>query len=438
VRRRGALAALALGLVALGAVLVLVRTPGNEPKTGAPHPPRTETRPQRPPKSPALQLPGGPSLAIGVTETNPALLWSRDSGVDVGPFAAWRDRLAALRPRYLRVLVDWALLQPRPDVDPFDVAIDGCSRDEPPCRATGGLREILRAARSQQRDGAGFDVVLVIYGVPAWAARPPSGCERRGTEAYSRPITPAGLEGYRALVRGLVALGRQEGVPLRWWSPWNEPNGSYFLSPQRARCEPDAPLVSPAIYTTLFRTMRDELRAAGGEQHLLLGDLAAGPLNGRMSTSAPEFLAALPDDVVCGADVMSQHAYTRRGLGAARPDVVAAVEAVLRRRACAADMPLWLTEVGVGGPSPGKGRTDGAAGARADCRVLAGDLRRWWSDPRIIAAFQYSFRDDPRFPVGLVDARLRHPWPTLDLLEAWGGSRPTQAPPPTLPAACRG
>jgi hypothetical protein len=435
VRRRGALAALLVLVAALGGGLALLLSGGGEqPPSQPPRP--TPSAP--PPPSPGTTVPGGPSLAIGLTETNAALIWSKDSGVDVGAFAPWRDRLAALRPRYLRVLVDWYHLQPQPTTPPFDVVVDGCARGLPPCRPMGGLREMLRAIRSQQRAGGGFEVVIDIYGVPPWAARPASGCEMKHTSPRSRPITATGLKAYRALVRGLVALGREEGVPLRWWSAWNEPNGPFFVSPQRAECDPVALSLSPAVYTTFWRAMRDELRNAGGDRRMLLGELADGPPGRRLSTRAGEFLAALPDDVVCGSSVMSQHAYTRRGPEADRPDVVREVEGVLARRPCTRDMPIWLTEVGAGGPVPAEARTDGAAGARLDCRLLNDDLRRWWADPRVTVAFQYTFRDDPAFPVGLVDAGLTHAWPTLDLLEAWGGNRAPEAEPPPLPGRCDG
>ena len=36
-------------------------------------------------------------------------------------------------------------------------------------------------------------------------------------------------------------------------------------------------------------------------------------------------------------------------------------------------------------------------------------VERWRSDPRVGAVFQYTFRDDPDFPVGLTDAELRSP-----------------------------
>ncbi|HSD81076.1 MAG TPA: hypothetical protein VLB47_10455, partial [Solirubrobacteraceae bacterium] len=177
----------------------------------------------------------------------------------------------------------------------------------------------------------------------------------------------------------------------------------------------------------------------GGDRRLLLGELADAVPGRSYSTPVRRFLAALPRDVLCGADAVSQHVYAERGDGgdAARRDVVGAIERLLERRGCGEATPIWITETGAGGPHAGAGRTGGAAGARADCRALAALLRRWWADPRVTAAFQYTFRDDPAFPVGLADAGLTHAWPALDLLDAWGGDRDPAAPPPALPASCR-
>jgi hypothetical protein len=425
-RRRALVAALALAVVAGGVVAGVIIASGGP-------------GPSRPPSGttpPPLRTPSGPSLAIGITETNPALLWSAASGVDVGPFAPWRDRLAAIRPRYVHVLVDWNAVQPDQGSPPnFDAPADGCARTVPPCRQTGGLRELLRAIRSQQQAQGGFEIDLVIYGTPAWAARPPSGCERAGTDPWSRPVSEAGLRGYRTLVRGLVALGRQERVPLRWWSPWNEPNAPLFMSPQRSVCDPLAPPQSPAQYAVLWRAMRDELRAAGGQRGMLLGALADARPGRFISTTARDFLAGLPRDVLCDGDVISLHKYAGRGAYERRPDVVAGVEALVDDRCGGDRRPIWITETGAGGHRPGLSHSATAAGARADCRAQQRDLRRWWADPRVTAAFQYTFRDDPDYPVGLADAGLTSAWPTLDLLTAWGDRAPSDPPPP-LPAAC--
>ena len=379
-------------------------------------------RPRPPEPAPRVPpAPPGEGLAIGLTETRPTFLWSRAAQPELpGDLGVWRDRLVALHPRYFRLLIDWSVLQPDPAQPPdWTRSMDGCERGQPPCLAFAGVRDILRAVASQHQDGGGFQEVMVsIYGVPAWAAAPPSGCERADATPRSRPINDQGLVAYRALIRSLAQLAAAEGVTLRWWSPWNEPNGTFFLSPQRAVCDRSAPPVSPRVYTVLARAMREELDAMPGDQRLVIAELAGLPGPRLRGSGVEEFYAGLPDDVVCSASVYAQHAYAERD------------------RAESARRPVHQLETGVGGPDVGGARTGGLASLRRDCRALDAALRRWDLDPRVQAAFQYTFRDDPRFPVGLVDAGLTRTWPAYDEWLAWGGDRPPAAPAPELPAAC--
>jgi hypothetical protein len=394
-----------------------------------------------PPGQPAPQIPPQPpgeGLAIGIGEANASLLWSAPAQPELpAAMAAWRDRLAALRPRYYRLLVDWARLQPDP-AQPPDWAHPetGCQRGRRPCAAFAGIRDTLAAIASQQKAQGGFEVLVSITGVPAWAAAPPSGCEREDAAPRSRPINDQGLEAYRALIRSLSRLAAREGVALPWWSPWNEPNGTFFVSPQRPTCDRSAPPVSPQVYTRLARAMRDELDALPGAQHLVIAELAGLPRPRLRGSGVEEFYAGLPDDVVCAADVFAQHAYAERGRPESARRPVAQLEAALATRPCTAGKPIWVTETGVGGPDVGGPRTGGLASLRRDCRALDAALRRWDLDPRVQAAFQYTFRDDPAFPVGLADAGLTHTWPAYDEWLAWGGDRPPSAPAPGLPAAC--
>ncbi|HVS28170.1 MAG TPA: hypothetical protein VHE14_01365, partial [Solirubrobacteraceae bacterium] len=83
-----------------------------------------------------------------------------------------------------------------------------------------------------------------------------------------------------------------------------------------------------------------------------------------------------------------------------------------------------------GGPRP----TDGAS-LRAGCRAMDSALRRWYRDPRVDVAVQYTFRQDDQFPVGLAASALTRAYPTYDLWRAWGARAP-QDPPPSLPGSC--
>ena len=365
-------------------------------------------RPKPPPTRPE------PPLVLGVTEANPFLLAPTATPA---PFTAWRDRLAALKPRYLRVLVVWSQVQPDPDAPPnWSAPADGCLRGAPPCASFAGIRDELRAAKA-----AGMQVLVTFLGTPAWAASPPSGCERPGTGPGAR--MPARLSAYRLLVRSLLDQARSDHVDIAWWSPWNEPNHPAFLNPQRERCSADAPTTAADLYAQLARAMKAELDAAPGEQHLLLGEVAGLETPRTTATAAAEFARDLPDDVACmpGA-VWSQHAYVQvagdlAGDATAMPPgsapLLDAVETALDGHGCPRRLPLWITETGV---TP----KDGAAG----CAAMATALRAWARDPRVEAAFQYTYRADPAFDVGLADPSLRRTRPAYAAWLAAAQGRP--------------
>jgi hypothetical protein len=399
---------------------------------------RGATRAGIPPALPApVQRP-----AFGLTEDNAQLLLPPGAAQAAGGagFEAARGRLTALHPRYVRLLIDWAALQPQRDRPPdLAAADDGCARQVGPCAGYLGVSAELAALAAQQRAAReegrpGFEVVLDLLGVPAWAAAAPSGCETPGTRPFSRPLSPAGLAAYRSLIESLLALGRRERVPLTWWSPWNEPNNPQFLSPQRASCQRDAPTRAPAEYTQLAEAMASALDAAGGEHHMLLGELAAYPSDSVHRTSAASFVAALPGPVLCRAGAWAIHVYAGWGERSREADPVAGLERALDARgSCSSDAPIWVTEAGAGGPRPGGPRVPGARAERLACQALAAQLEGWLRDARVAAILQYSFREDPAYPVGLLSAGLAHVYSTYGLWldvareEASGSAAPSPA-----------
>jgi hypothetical protein len=387
----------------------------------------------------------GRGPALGLTEDNADLLWSPSSPSRPGgaAFQPAREQLTALHPRYIRLLVDWAALQPDRE-RPADLLgpVDGCARTVGPCAPYAGIRGELAAIATQQRAGraagrAGSEVVLDVFGVPSWAAVGASGCEPAGTEPFSRPISPAGLVAYRSLIGALLALGAEQGVALSWWSPWNEPNNPDFLSPQRSSCALDSPSRAPSVYAQLAEAMSAELAAAGGAHHLLLGELAAYAEDSAHRTSVSSFVAALPARVLCLGDVWAIHAYA--GWGDARPaenPVSMLARALDARGSCAAAAKIWVTETGAGAPHPGRARPSGSAAERAGCQALGSQLERWSADPRVGAIFQYSFREDPAYPVGLLSADLRHTYPAYRLWLAYARASAAHAPPPSPRSSC--
>lgn len=397
---------------------------------GGSHPRGASTRGTSAPVPALAPEPSGP--AFGLTEDNADLLWSpAQPSPSGGPaFASARRQLTALHPSYARLLVDWAALQPSATSPPsLEAPIDGCARTVAPCGAYRGIAEELAAIVSQQRAAraegrAGFQVVLDVFGVPSWAAAAPAGCELPGTQAFSRPISPAGLSGYRELIGALLELGAREGVQLSWWSPWNEPNNPQFLSPQRASCTVGSPSLAPAVYAQLAQAMADELEAAGGVHHLVLGELASYPSDSIHRTSIASFVAALPASIICLGDVWSIHAYASFGERAASAEPVAALErAIDARGQCGQTASVWITETGAGAPHPGRPRGEGLAEQREGCVALARQVIGWSRDARVGAIFQYSFREDSDYPVGLLSADLAHLYPAYELWRTYARVR---------------
>jgi hypothetical protein len=332
----------------------------------------------------------------------------------------------ALKPRYLRVMVDWARLQATPQPARLDAPADGCLRGIPPCATYRGLRDELRAIAAMQRARHGpLDVELVFEDVPDWAASPASGCERSDAAPRNRPISALGLAGYRVLIADVAALAERAGARVRFYSPWNEPNHPTFISPQRAVCDAASPTEAAGVYAQLVRAARTVLRGLPGRPQLVLGEMAGVTTPTPRGSSVQEMVQALPDDVACASRTWSQHAYAVLDPRPADGDPVAALEQALDARRCTAGAHIWVTETGVGGPRPGADRPTDPASLQTQCDAMAQLLARWADDPRVDAAFQYTFREDPAYPVGLADAGLTRLYPTYDLWRAYGaGARP--------------
>jgi hypothetical protein len=292
---------------------------------------------------------------------------------------------------------------------------------------TGGfpLRAQVRAVRD-----AGLEPVVTFYSTPPWAAQPKLGCEPPRMNVNARAPRADALPDYRALVGGFLAMARGEGVDVRYLSAWNEPNSALFLSPQRGNCRPGSPSIGYAPYAALVRELRAALDGAPGRHEVVLGEVSSPYAPRPLVSTATEFVERLPPDVMCAGRIWAQHQY------AGDADGVAQVEPLLRRVGCA-PREVWVTETGAGSRKPGAPRSYEPARLRAACRALDDLLRRWHRDPEVTAAFQYTLREDPGFPVGLAAAAGSPTYPTYELWKAWGArARPTDPPPP-LPPSCR-
>jgi hypothetical protein len=401
-------------------VVAVVLVSGGGERHPAP-PPTTSTQPPATPRDER-------GLQLGLTESNPALLRTTDVP---DAFAAARDRAVALKPAYFRLLVDWRHVQPSADAPPnWDAPSDGCLRGQPPCAESAGIRALLRAVRERQRADGGWQVAVTFYGTPEWALR--GGAAGCGTDR--RP----NLDSYRALVRSFRALAASEQVAVHWWSPWNEPNHPAFLGPQRTECSEDAEPMTPTEYANIAYAMQAEL---GPGDHLVLGELAGYDRPRARAVAAPEFVRGLPQQLVCASTVWAQHAYVRPGAAAGveegeEPSLAGDPDAagdtrllhdVLREldaKGCPKEHALWITETGVGGPRAGETRPSDPATDREACQAMGEALRAWGDDPRVSAAFQYTFREDTAFPVGLADAGLDRLYRSYEAWKAWSRAGP--------------
>jgi hypothetical protein len=366
-------------------------------------------------------------LVTGLSEDNP---WLITPAADVPPeFAPYRDAAAALHPRYFRLNLQWSKLQPTAGAPPnFDRPVDGCARGQAPCASYGGLRALLRAVRARQLADDGWRVVVTIYSTPGWAVAadaPPGDCIRSPT------ARAPDLAAYEEFVRAVVRLGQEERVRLAYWSPWNEPNHPYFLGPQHAGCTVEGAHLMPSVYAGMVRAMT---RARGTSAGLILGELASLKTDKNDTTSVENFIRALPDDVACSAAVWAQHAYVPNSAGTpgappASSDLIEMISGALTARGCPKQ--LWLTETGVGAPHMNEPRPTDPARQLAECKAIQAAMRSWADDRRVDAAFQYTFRDDPVFRVGLADSALSRLYSAYQVWTAWGGPSGSGEPVPS-------
>jgi hypothetical protein len=413
---------------------------GDEREAAAPPAPVVTASPPPPPPPAATPTPtpaatadaarvASGELAVGLTEQNPNLIWPPGARVVPPEFARWRDAVDRLRPRYYRLVLDWPSLEPRDGELVMDAVNAGCLRDKPPCGAYGGLRDQLQALAARQRQG-GWDTLVVLTGTPEWVASAPGGCERPKTAPRSRPPRAGdGIAAYVRLVERVLAEARAAGTELRYWSPWNEPNHPYFISPQRRECDADAPSAAIAPYVRMARALQGALEAAPGDQRLVLGELAGLDERRPKTTALDEFVAGLPKDLACGSELWTQHGYV------GGRDPVDDLERALRRKGC--ELPaIWITETGVGAPRSGEERRTSRASQLRACGRLHRRLRRWYEHPRVTAAFQYTFREDDLFPTGLVTTDLTRAFPALSEWIAWGAGRRPELTSPPPPESC--
>jgi hypothetical protein len=321
-----------------------------------------------------------------------------------GNIAASRVRLAGAT--WVRADIGWNEIAPnRPanPADPADPAYDWTRLDR-------GLMQI--AAQH-------LEPFVNISEAPAWAERPAGG--RAGTNNPD----PVALRQF-VTAAAIRYSGTYAGLPrVRAWEAWNEPNASFFFSPQW-KGEPGGRPLSPVLYRRLVNEFAagvhgvnpDNLVIAGSTFPFVVnrpGVQAIGPLRFmRELLCMSKHLRAKPN---CGEplqfDVWSHHPYTAGSPthGVGNPDSASIrdlprMERLLKaavkqgRVISSRRVALWVTEFGWDTNPP----DSHGVPLRLQARWVSEALFRMWRAGVSVAAW-FFLRDgagiDARFQDGL-------------------------------------
>ena len=173
------------------------------------------------------------------------------------------------------------------------------------------------------------------------------------------------------------------------------------------------------------------LDEAPGEQQLVIGE-TAGPAQ---EHEARHERRAVHRGAPAGHRAAASPC-TRSTRTSAATTAVEQAATALAARDCPEPHTIWITETGVGpAPEEYSGVADPAA---AGCRDLHDRLVQWFNDPRVTVAFQYTVREDDKFPVGLFSTDVTEKRPALAEWQTWGGGSGPPRRRPRPPAELKG
>jgi hypothetical protein len=162
--------------------------------------------------------------------------------------ATWIPRAVAEGAGIVRVNVIWSRVAPRIRPGSFD----------PTNPSSPGYDWAALDAAVRDISSRGLRVLLNIWGAPSWA-------QAQGAPAGVKPGTwrPDATQLARFATAAAVRYGGRFPDPLQpgrflprvgYWQPWNEPNLSYYLTPQWTRTGSTWAPASPSIYRGLLNS----------------------------------------------------------------------------------------------------------------------------------------------------------------------------------------
>jgi hypothetical protein len=150
----------------------------------------------------------------------------------------------------VRSTIDWAKVAPTQPADP--------SNPFDPAYRLDDIDEFVREAQLR-----GLSPMLQIWGTPEWA--------NGGAGKNHAPTNVNDLKDFAQAVAARYS-GRYAGFPfVGFWSVWNEPNLSQFLSPQFTGSAD----TGPALYARLFAAAYSGIKSGNSHALVGLGDTSA-------------------------------------------------------------------------------------------------------------------------------------------------------------------
>ena len=325
----------------------------------------------RPPESAAAAVRAERGPVLGVAEPN---AWRRSPAP--ASAAGVAAKVASLGAESQRYVVDWSVAEPAPPAPRHRYRFEA-------------FDAMYRAAVAR-----GVRPLIVVLNAPAWAADPGA---RPGSDGNNPPA--ASRIGDWAAFAGAVArrYPRALGIEV-----WNEPNLAEFWGDGSAtvRPDPDRYAALLAAASAAVEAERPRMLVVGGA----LSSTATGSAEGDLD--APGFLrAALAAGAAEHLDAISLHPYPGAGGAPRTLELIAAIRAV--RDGAGADVPLWITEVGVTTSGPG------AASEREQARALVEICRAVAAQPDVGALYFHNLIEVPGSQAG--------PEPGFGLLQSLPG-----------------
>ena len=364
------------------------------------------------------------------------------------PFAAARRELTALQPAYMRLLVDWAALQP----DPRSAAAARSARSTAaraevgPCGAYAGLRAELAAIASQQRArrrrGALPGRARHLRRAALGGARRRRAAKRARRAAFARPLRARGARCLSRADRLAARAGRARGrARSHGGARGTSPTILASSAPSAPRARAGAPSLAPPSTRSSPRAMAAELGRRRAHAPL------AARRAQRLSSDSPHTherrrlrRGAARRRAVPGPVVVDPRLRRAGTAGAPGPDPVGDARGSARP-------PRRLRARGPrsGSPRPARARRIPApprrTGEADEARRLPGARRRSCSAgapiPRVGRRLPvHASARIPTFPLGLVERRsARTPIPAYRAVAATASPPARRARRPAEPAA---